>query len=191
MVKMVLEPKRSKTESLSLRLDPKTKFILEFVARINGQSITTVVERAIKNSSQSVFVNPNRIDDEEPPRNWTQFWDPDESVRTLKLISDSDYPTTFEEDEILSFVKDHWRFFYTSPMRHSVVPAYVQILWPNMDRYLEIWKNKRTENWWLAGEAMKADLAKAQVASPEWPPKPKEMAPKKAPSTDLDDEIPF
>ena len=33
----------TKTETLSLRLDPKTKFILEFVARINGQTLTTVI----------------------------------------------------------------------------------------------------------------------------------------------------
>ena len=191
MVKMVQEPKRSKTESLTLRLDPKTKFILEFVARINGQSITTVVERAIKNSSQSVCVNPNRENDEEAVRNWTNFWDPDESVRTLKLISDPDYPTTFEEDELLSFIKDHWQFFYVTATRHVVRSAYVQILWPNIDRYLEIWRSKRTQNWWSAGEAMKADLGKAQVASPEWPPKPREPPPKKPVTTDLDDEIPF
>ena len=71
------EPKRTKTESLSLRLDPKTKFILEFVARINGQSITTVVERAIKRASEDVGIAPkwdNRGNELEI-RNWTTYWD--------------------------------------------------------------------------------------------------------------------
>src|SRR5215469_18155276 len=91
------EPKRTKTESLSLRLDPKTKFILEFVARINGQSITTVVERAIKRASEDVGIGPkwdNRGNELEA-KNWTTYWDPSDGVRTLKLISDPEYPTSY------------------------------------------------------------------------------------------------
>ena len=185
--KMVQEPKRSKTESLSLRLDPKTKFILDFVARINGQSITTVVERAIKIASQNICVNSNSRDSDEDLRNWMHFWDSNEAIRTLKLISDSDYPTTFEEDEILSFVRQHWQFFYTSPSHVCVRSAYVQVLWPSISRYMEIWRSQKAQDWWVAGRAMATDLAKAKISGPEWPPKAKEPPPKSSPSSDLDD----
>jgi hypothetical protein len=48
--------KRAKTETLSLRLDPKTKFMLDFLARVQGQSITTVVERAVAKVAADVGV---------------------------------------------------------------------------------------------------------------------------------------
>ncbi len=47
-----------KAMALLLRLDPKTRFILELTARIKGQSITTVVERAIKETATSLASVP-------------------------------------------------------------------------------------------------------------------------------------
>ena len=182
----------AKTQSLSLRLDPKTKFILEFVARIKGQSITMVVERAIKETADQIRLGPEwdeRGNQIEGP-NWQDFWDPNEGVRTLKLLADAYYPTTFDEDELQAFIIAHGPFFYTDQQR-SRHPrrAYVEILWPSIGRYLEIWREKKSEDYWAAGEAMKADLSAARVAPPSWPPKAKPKV-----QTDdggPDDEIPF
>lgn len=184
--------RRSKTESLSLRLDPKTKFILEFVARINGQSITTVVERAIKAWADDVRIpefdsHGNQVDSV----NWKSFWDPNEGVRTLKLLASESYPTNYEEDELREFTLIHWEFFYTDPGGRSPRRTFLEILWPDIQRYLDIWRKQTRGNFWAAGEAMKASLSAANVASPHWPRKITKAASASKPPGELDDEIPF
>lgn len=110
----------AKTMTLSLRLDPKTRFILEFMARIKGQSITTVVERAIKEAADGLRIGPQYDEqgnvDYEPT--WADFWDASEGVRTLRLLNNPAYPTTFDE-ETLGRSRSRTRRFSTT----SVVPS--------------------------------------------------------------------
>lgn len=179
--------KRAKTETLSLRLDPKTKFMLDFMARVQGQSITTVVERAVHKVADAVGVGSYAEDE----KTWASFWDVSEGVRTLNLIADPHYPTNFEEDELLSFAKTHWPFFYTSDRASSPRRPYVDLLWPKLGHYLSIWREQRQTNYWAAGEAMKADLEAARIAAPEWPIPAKPKGGRESFSADLDDEIPF
>src|SRR5262245_17736284 len=155
----------TKTESLSLRLDPKAKFILEFVARINGQSLTIVVERAIRKSCDEVTVGGHFNGE---GLNWNHFWDPDEGIRTLKLLACHDYPSTYDEDELRRFTKAHWEFFYTHPKSDEPRRAYVEVLWPKIEEYQRIWRDQRDSNYWAAGEAMAADLSAAQLKVPNW-----------------------
>jgi hypothetical protein len=37
-----------RTEILSMRIDPKTKFLIEYLCRVNGWNISTAVETAIE-----------------------------------------------------------------------------------------------------------------------------------------------
>ena len=191
---------RAKTLTLSLRLDPKTKFILDFVARIKGQSITTVVERALKETADGLGIGPKWDDrgNETHQPTWSDFWDASEGVRTLRLVNHPGYPTTFDEDELKAFTLAHWQFFYLDQRGQEPKRGFTEILWPRIDHYLEIWREKKSSDYWAAGEAMKADLAAARVATPDWPPqttaKPAPAAPPPAapaPASDLDDEIPF
>lgn len=195
---MSIEKQRgAKTLTLSLRLDPKTKFIVDFVARIKGQSITTVVERAIKETADGIGIGPkwdSRGNEAHQPT-WSEFWDPDEGVRTLKLLANPGYPTTFDEDELKAFTLAHWQFFYLDHRGNEPKRGFIEILWPKIDRYIEIWRSKKSTDYWAAGETMKADLAAARVAAPDWPPsakapaKPTAKVPGSAP--DIDDDIPF
>lgn len=180
---MAVTIKRSKSETLSLRLDPKTKFMLDFMSRVQGQSITTVVERAVQKVAAGVSVADYNSDD----RTWATFWDASEGVRTLNLIGDANYPTNFEEDELLSFAKTHWPFFYTAERATSPRRAFVDVLWPKVEDYLNLWRENRQINYWAAGEAMRADLEAARIAAPEWPIKAKS----EPVSYDLNDDIPF
>ena len=180
----------TKTQSLSLRLDPKTKFILEFMARIKGQSITMVVERAIKDASADVVIDRDEFGN---GFNWSDYWDPNEGVRTLKLLTAREYPTTFDEDELRAFTLAHWPFFYRDPEGKRPHASYLEIIWPSVGRYMETWREKKTANYWAAGEAMMADLSSAGIAPPDWPPmaSEKSSSERQKPSGDLDDEIPF
>ena len=109
---MSIQRSRSaKTQTLSLRLDPKTRFILEFMARVKGQSITTLVDRAIREMAGNVTIGGDEVGG--AGLDWRSFWDASEGVRTLNLLAASDYPTTFDEDELRAFTHAHWQFFYT------------------------------------------------------------------------------
>jgi hypothetical protein len=192
-------PKRSKTETLSLRLDPKTKFMLDFIARIQGQSITTVVEKAVREAANKTGIS---APDEQYDRYWSDFWDPSEGIRTLNLIADKSYETTYDEDELHNFTVTHWPFFYTNASSDTPRRPYIDLLWPKIGHYLDIWREKRNEDYWAAGKEMAADLTAAKVAAPDWPvvsAKPttnalsgaKTSGPRESFSADLDDEIPF
>jgi hypothetical protein len=155
-----------KTQPLSVRLDPKTKFVIEFVARINGQSITTVVERAIKDVAERITIGIFK-GNEQRPRKWSDFWDPNEGIRMLKLLDDRDYPTNYEEDELRAFIRAHESFFYSED--HVPNRTNVEILWPAIRTYLEQWKRTRSDNYWATGEAMSNELSRARVKPPGWP----------------------
>ncbi len=178
---MVADMKRSKTESLSLRLDPKTKFILDFVARLRGQSITTVVERFIKEQANSVKIS--RDDFSDGP-NWSHFWDPSEGVRTLKLLGEPSWPTTFDEDELRQFTLSHWPFFYEDSNGGRPKRWAVDVLWPKREELLREWREKRETDYWAISETMKKLLSSAGLKPPDWPTKPKNKS-------DLDDDVPF
>jgi hypothetical protein len=176
---------RAKTQTLSLRLDPKTRFVLEFVSRVRGQSITTAVERAIREAASNIVLEPS----ESELRNWIDFWDPDEGVRALKLLGDARYPTTFEEDELRAFALAHQEFFYANEGTRTPYSAYVNILWPRMDEFLSIWREERSTDYWAAGRAMANALEAADLSAPEWPRPTKETL--GSFDKELDDEIPF
>ncbi|MFW8587479.1 hypothetical protein ACOJBM_29200 [Rhizobium beringeri] len=80
--------KSGKTETLTIRLDPKTRFILEYMSRLKGQTITTVVERAIVAAAAQETV----VDREYGGQlSWDSFWDVSEGVRALNLASRSEF----------------------------------------------------------------------------------------------------
>lgn len=192
---MVKEAKRSKSENLSLRLDPKSRFVLEFVARVEARSITTIVERAIREYAGNVVVGPetdSRGNECYRP-NWSDFWDPSEGVRTLKMLAQPELRTTFEEDELRSFTMAHRAFFYEDLNGKSPLRAYVEVLWPQIQNFLTIWQTQKASHYWAAGEAMKASLLAARVKAPEWPPKatPSQGYGDQKQGGDLDDDIPF
>ena len=178
---MLKKNRGTKTQTLSLRLDPKTKFTLEFVARIKGQTLTTIVERAIRESCDRVTIGSDVGFD---TFNWQSFWDPEEGVRTLKLLACEDYPSTYNEDDLREFTKTHWDFFYLSEEAKAPRRAFVEILWPKIEDYRRIWREQRDSDYWAAGKAMAADLSAAKVLPPKWP----RQIQKK---TDLDEQIPF
>ena len=103
------------------------------------------------------------------------------------------YPTRYKEDEMRRFTLDHWEFFYKDATGKTVNRGYVNLLWPNLLKYLEIWNSTRSENFWAAGQQMVEDLSRANVAAPTWPrgARAKSAGAPTTYSRDLDDEVPF
>lgn len=181
---MALERRKApKTETLTIRLDPKTRFALEFVARLKGQSITTVVERAIKKTADDTNVG-----DAFDGANWSNFWDPNDGIRTILMAMDAGTFPSFDDEEKLDFVKSHWPFFASQPNLLNLRRESFEILWPSIDELLAEWRQRKGTDRMFVGEVMQKSLMSAKASFiPAWP------IPQKAPKTasSLDDEIPF
>jgi hypothetical protein len=195
------ELKRSaKTEALSMRMDPKTRFMVEIVARIRGQSISTVVERALQEAADNTSTPEGH--------NWRYYWHVQDGIRSLRMWSDPHLFPTFDDEYRLEFTRRHWQFFYQSSECKSYRSGYIEILWPKIDEFLSLWSKTKSSDYFAAGNAMEQALLEASVQPPDWPGKPKKDA-KKPPANesathgsggpswdapkggDLDDEIPF
>lgn len=186
---MAKEPNRGgKTESLTIRLDPKTRFVLEYLSRLKGQTITTVVERAIVSAASLETV----ADPSYPglPDGWQQFWDVSDGCRALRMAERPEFFPTYEEDRRLAFAKEHWPFFWSTSERSRFLNHYVDILWPRIDEFVQIHEDNRSKNYFAAGQAMQDAIRDAKLRAPDWPHqrKPPDALPA---DDDHPEEIPF
>lgn len=188
---MAREPKARKSETLTIRLDPKTRFILEYLSRLKGQSITTVVERAIiAAASQETVFDPAFPGQ---PDSWQRFWDVSDGCRALRMAERPEFFPSYEEDRRLAFAKEHWPFFYANQERSSFLNHFVDVLWPRIDEFVEIHEDQKATDYFAAGKAMQEALRTAKLKAPEWPvsSKKRTQAESEGFSRDLDDDIPF
>lgn len=176
---MAREPKAKKSETLTIRLDPKTRFILEYLSRLRGQSITTVVERAIVDAASQQMVHDPAYPNQ--PDSWQQFWDVSDGCRALKMAERPAFYPTYEEDRRLAFAKEHWPFFWDSPARTRFLNHYVDVLWPRIDEFVQMHEDNKANDYFAAGKAMQEALRAAKLKAPHWP----------VLDTIGDDEIPF
>ncbi|MBB3385523.1 MULTISPECIES: hypothetical protein [unclassified Rhizobium] len=163
--------KSSKSETLTIRLDPKSRFMLEFLSRLKGQTITTVVERAIADAANRETVlldNPFSANPDE--KTWRDFWSVSDAERNLKLARLPDVHPTFEEERRLDFAKRWWQFFFVNAHAMIVDRQLADILWPQIDHFIEIEKDNQTTNVLAAGDAMAKALRGAGIEPPDWIP---------------------
>jgi hypothetical protein len=192
---MAIEAKRpAKTEILSMRMDTKIRFLLEALAKLRGQSITTVVERAILEVADHADFGHNKT--------WRDYWHVSDGVRALKLAAAENLYPTYEDECKLAFARTHWPFFYMTSACTTHRVSYINIIWPRIEEMFGLWEMTKATDYFAAGKAMQRALEAADIAPPDWPikpEKPKPVAPSQngGPSWDapkggdLDDEIPF
>ncbi len=176
---------KRKSQSLNIRLDEKTRFILDFIARIKGQNITSFIEQAIKEGADNAIIY-HSDKDLNIYSTWQDYWDPSEGVRFLKMMCDPDLKgkySTFEEDDLFDFIEKHQEFFYSYSFSSDWTPhtEYLDVLWPDIETFKQDWDSSKSNSRWQTGTLMAEKLKSAGVTPPEWPRPPKS----------LDDEIPF
>ncbi|MET4635002.1 hypothetical protein [Kaistia defluvii] len=157
--------KVGKSETLTIRLDPKTRFILEYLSRLKGQTITTVVERAIIEMATETLFRSNGKD-----LTWQDLWDVSEGVRSLNIAGHHQFFPTYDEEKRLEFTKKHWPFFYLDYMFNKFDRPYIEVLWPRIDEFIQIHEESRATNYFEAGRQMKKALEAANIEPPVWPP---------------------
>ncbi|WP_266032828.1 hypothetical protein [Brucella intermedia] len=160
--------KPSKSETLSIRMDPKTRFMLEFVARLRGQTITTVIERSISAAADSATVGEYQNE-----RSWRDFWSVSDGERALKMAGEADLHPTWEEERRLAFTKRFWPFFYTSSKCEYFKNPYLEVLWPQIDEIIEHHETNVPTNANAGPDYMAQLLSTAKLKAPKWPPEQK------------------
>lgn len=175
--------KSSKSESLTIRLNPRTRFVLEFVARMKGQTITTVVERALEAAGDQAKIETEFDSD----RTWKDFWDVSEGVRALRIAREPELYPTYDEEIKAKFAEQFWEYFYTDQRMDLPHRVYVDLLWPKMDDILKAHENDKHTDYFSAEKLMRRILIEAQVT----PPKSRSGVKDEKPNYDLDDDIPF
>lgn len=144
--------------------------MIEFAARLKGQAISTLVARALRAATADATTRGGW--NGEGGRNWAFYWDDHEGIRTINLARD---PETFpppEEEELLRFVKSHLAFFSETGSLDALCRIRMDVLWPDILRYLEVWKVTRATDPFRAGRNMATALGKAGITPPPWPPDP-------------------
>ncbi len=156
--------KNFKTETLTLRLDPKTRFILEFLARLRGQTITTVFERAIQDAADLAQIKRNngRI------YTWKNFWDVEQGIRDILISGEQTLRPTFEEEKRLEFTSKYWPFFFTDVDKVIMQRHYISVLWNRIDEFIEFDEDPKINDFWAAGRAMENTLKAARLTPPKW-----------------------
>ncbi|MGU9820052.1 hypothetical protein [Pseudomonas sp. LF090] len=97
-----------KTETLTLRLDPKVKLMIELISRIRRQSITGVVEAAIEEIAFDLDA-PVMSGGEPNPMSLLgtvgEIWSTDESERFVNLCVHLPSLITYEEQRLWETIK--------------------------------------------------------------------------------------
>jgi len=172
MVAMAKDKKQTKSETLAIRIDAKTRFALEFMARHRGQPLTTAAERAIMAAA-----NAEQLPHGKAAINWSFFWDVSEGVRALRIAEFPEMFPTFEEARRLAFAVEHWPFFYSSPKRETCLNHYIDIIWPRIDEFVQFHEDMKSKDFFAAGKALQEAIRDAKLLPPDWPHKDSALKP--------------
>jgi len=157
-----------KTETLTIRLDPKTRFILEFISRAKGQLLTTVIERAISEAADKVQIADFTRTDGSYHRGWRDFWSLSEGERALKMAPYPELFPSYEDEKRLAFCREHHVFFYQSGGGDLFATPYIDVLWPRIDEFIQIHESRKSVDYLAAGKAMQEALKAAGLKGPDW-----------------------
>ena len=113
----------------------------------------------------------------------------------MRMLADQAIPSDYEDDERRVFIEWHIEFFSETNELSNPERTNVDILWPKIDKYIELWNETKRIDPWAVGHEMADDLQASSVPPPSWPRNSKEPPKPKEPvdpySSSLDDEVPF
>ena len=149
---------RTKTDSLTLRIDPRFRFALEVLSRMRGQKLTAVVERTVL--AQAAMLRSEGVD-------WPSLWHPVEAVRMLRLARTPELHPTFEEESRAAFCQTWWPFFYLDRQATSEHEARLSCLWPAVDDFVQLFEQTRSTDFFSVARRMTEALTSAGLKGPE------------------------
>lgn len=180
--------KLSRSETVSIRLDPRLNYLCELAARSQRRTKSSFIEAAIDEKIHSMQISSWR-DTDKPITLGARadfLWHVREHERLISLGLAAPHLMTFEEQEIWSTISENGHFWRGHWVKDgdrerwewrcrlsSIIRERVEELWPTIVKVAH-------------GEADKSELPQSDFRPIEEP----EPEPEK-PSTSMDDEIPF
>lgn len=126
--------KRNKAGAFTLRLDPKTRFAVDLLARKRKRPMTSVIEwaldLAIKDRENGLFEKSEG--DGKPKNILDDVWDTDEADRFVKMALNYPHFLNFDEERLWKAIRED-----TSLFRDGKYPNY-----PAIRKQWELLKSK-------------------------------------------------
>lgn len=188
--------KLSRSETVTVRLDPKLRYLAELAARKQRRTLSSYIEWAIEDSLKSVFLHQgtgyNGDESISVAEEAKRLWDVDEAERFLRLAIHYPDLLSHPEQELWKLVQDSqllqpaqsrrngrvsWDF---AVLEDSVFPA-IRRRWPNLMLAYAAHSPAARIDW---VERTRADVLSGVAF-------PLAKAPAKTGFDDMGDEIPF
>ena len=157
--------KLSRSEIVTVRLDPKLRFAAELAARKQRRTLSSFVEWAIEQAVREVTVLNK---DDIRGNAWQammRVWDVDEADRLVKLAINFPELLTYDEERLWKLISEQPYFWYRDWDRDGIYR--LEEDWVNFNHLREQWE---TLNLIIEGEANISDLPEGEN-SPYAPPK--------------------
>jgi hypothetical protein len=173
----------SRSEVVTVRLDPKLRYLAELAARKQRRTVSSLIEWAVENGLDSVRLSTA----DDGPTIWKEadsLWDVDEADRFVKLALRYPELLTHEEQILWKLIRDFgfvWRGTYNRDDEWQWTPDERSVL------------IERIRTHWDTFKAISGGDAEAKTKLPTWPSKrPANQKPsKKGGFDEMDEDIPF
>lgn len=142
--------KLSRSEVVTVRLDPKLRFAAELAARKQRRTLSSFIEWAIGEAVNRIEVT----DSENVNYVMAQVWDVEEADRFIKLALNFPELLTFDEERLWKIIKNCKIFWLSTPPKGSSNIDKTSIAYPMLRSY---WEKLQMV---IAGEATEEDLEK-------------------------------
>lgn len=101
--------KTSRSETVTVRLDPKLRYLAELAARGQRRTLSSFIEWAIEKSLDPKILGPEFYSSING--SFDSLWDVDEADRFLKLAFNAPFLLTYEEQVVWKVIKDNGYFW--------------------------------------------------------------------------------
>jgi hypothetical protein len=169
----------SRTEVVTVRLDPKLRYLADLAARKQRRTVSSFIEWAVEHGLDDVRLAD---DDHSVWSNSNSLWDVEEADRFIKLATRYPDLLTHEEQLLWKLLKENgycWRGAYD---RHG------DWTWNTLEKDVVI--ERVREHWETFRAAASGDSA-AKKELPTWQRKGTSSATPKGKFDDMADDIPF
>ncbi len=170
--------KLSRSETVTVRLDPQLRYLIELAARKQRRTVSSYIEWALEGSLDNITLKEDGSYRVSIANEKHELWDVDEADRFAKLAFNYPEMLNHHEQVLWKLVRENEFFWIENKRGNQWQPAYLI-----NERLRENWKmlNLVAE---VGTGTMYDELRK------NWKI-PSSEAHRKAPPTDLDDKIPF
>jgi len=161
----------TRSQIVTVRLDPKLKFAAELAARKQRRTISSFIEWAVEEAVDMITINQTKTSIKDV---MNRTWDVEEPDRIVKLALNYPEFLTFDEERLWKIISEQPYFWYRDWERGGGWQLVES--WVNFENIRAQWA---TLNKIISGEATITDLPEGEE-NPNAPPMPL-----------IDDSVPF